>query len=317
MEVSVIIVSMNNYEMLSGCLESIRTHTSTSYEVFVVAYLFSPDNLQRLVQNYPWVQIIESNEIRGFSANNNLALRKAAGKYCFVLNDDTKIESDVITSLATSFDRLPQETAVVMPQLLYADRSLQYCGRPEINWKTYIMSQLGLWHEKTGKSPYTNQTGIFKTYNISGAAFMIKTQLFEQLGFFDEYYFFCPEDIALSTVLNKLGYFCYVNASAEVIHFEGASGGKHISQIQTATMPAGEKGTIRFLAGSSSVSYILLTCFTCIMASLRSLKYRLKSKTSGDNASIISKANRNVAAALLTKKTPKEIFVKYYGRIKR
>ena len=94
MEVSVIIVSMNNYEVLSRCLDSIRTHTSTSYEVFVVAYLFSPENLQHLRQNYPWAQINESNEIRGFSANNNLALRKATGKYCFVLNDDTKIESD-------------------------------------------------------------------------------------------------------------------------------------------------------------------------------------------------------------------------------
>ena len=81
MEVSVIIVSMNNYEVLSRCLDSIRTHTSTSYEVFVVAYLFSPENLQHLRQNYPWAQIIESNEIRGFSANNNLALRKATGKY--------------------------------------------------------------------------------------------------------------------------------------------------------------------------------------------------------------------------------------------
>ena len=63
MEVSVIIVSMNNYEVLSRCLDSIRTHTSTSYEVFVVAYLFSPENLQHLRQNYPWAQIIESNEI--------------------------------------------------------------------------------------------------------------------------------------------------------------------------------------------------------------------------------------------------------------
>ena len=112
MEVSVIIVSMNNYEVLSRCLDSIRTHTSTSYEVFVVAYLFSPENLQHLRQNYPWAQIIESNEIRGFSANNNLALRKATGKYCFVLNDDTKIESDVITSLAATFDQLPSEAAV-------------------------------------------------------------------------------------------------------------------------------------------------------------------------------------------------------------
>ena len=163
MEVSVIIVSMNNYEVLSRCLDSIRTHTSTSYEVFVVAYLFSPENLQHLRQNYPWAQIIESNEIRGFSANNNLALRKATGKYCFVLNDDTKIESDVITSLAATFDQLPSEAAVVSPKLLFADHSLQYCGRPEINWKTYVLAQLGLWREKTAESPYTNRTGTFRT----------------------------------------------------------------------------------------------------------------------------------------------------------
>ena len=199
MEVSVIIVSMNNYEVLSRCLDSIRTHTSTSYEVFVVAYLFSPENLQHLRQNYPWAQIIESNEIRGFSANNNLALRKATGKYCFVLNDDTKIESDVITSLAATFDQLPSEAAVVSPKLLFADHSLQYCGRPEINWKTYVLAQLGLWREKTVESPYTNRIGIFRTYNLVGAAFMIKTDIFRQMGFFDEYYFFCPEDIALST----------------------------------------------------------------------------------------------------------------------
>ena len=160
MEVSVIIVSMNNYEVLSRCLDSIRTHTSTSYEVFVVAYLFSPENLQHLRQNYPWAQIIESNEIRGFSANNNLALRKATGKYCFVLNDDTKIESDVITSLAATFDQLPSEAAVVSPKLLFADHSLQYCGRPEINWKTYVLAQLGLWREKTVRteSEYSGHT---------------------------------------------------------------------------------------------------------------------------------------------------------------
>ena len=64
------------------------------------------------------------------------------------------------------------------------------------------------------------------------------------------------------------------------------------------------------------VLYIFLTCFACVIAVLRSLKYRIQNKVSGDNASIMSAANRNVAAALLTRKTPKEIFVKYYNRIK-
>lgn len=56
-----------------------------SYETLVVAYLFSKENLEKVKHDFPWVTFIESNEIRGFSENNNLALRQAKGKFCFVL----------------------------------------------------------------------------------------------------------------------------------------------------------------------------------------------------------------------------------------
>lgn len=62
-----------------------------SYECFVVAYLFSKENLEKVKHDFPWVKFIENNEIRGFSENNNLALRQAKGKYCFVQNDDTEL----------------------------------------------------------------------------------------------------------------------------------------------------------------------------------------------------------------------------------
>jgi hypothetical protein len=55
-----------------------QTH-STTYEIWVVAYLFSPENLAKLRAAYPEANIVESNEIRGFSENNNLALRQANG----------------------------------------------------------------------------------------------------------------------------------------------------------------------------------------------------------------------------------------------
>ena len=84
-EVSVIIVCMNRPDLLYPCLEGIRAHTTVSYEVLVVAYLFSAENLARLRADWPEVQVVESRELRGFSENNNLALRQAAGKYCFIL----------------------------------------------------------------------------------------------------------------------------------------------------------------------------------------------------------------------------------------
>ena len=72
-DVSIVIVSMANPRYLHGCLESIKVYTTVSYETFVVAYLMPSYLIKELERQYPWVTFIESNEIRGFSENNNLA----------------------------------------------------------------------------------------------------------------------------------------------------------------------------------------------------------------------------------------------------
>ena len=47
-DVSIVIVCMNNLKNLYPCLESIRKFTSVSYECFVVAYLFTKENLEKV-----------------------------------------------------------------------------------------------------------------------------------------------------------------------------------------------------------------------------------------------------------------------------
>lgn len=311
-DVSIVIVCMNNLKNLYPCLDSIRKYTTVSYETFVVAYLFSKDNLDELRKKFPWVTIIESNEIRGFSENNNLALRQAKGKYCFVVNDDTLMEEDVIGKLVKSFNEITDPMiAIVSPVLLNSDHSVQVCGRPPFFAKEYVMSLLHLWSEKNNGGKYINQQGIFKTYNIIGAAFLIKTEIFRKYNFFDEYYYFCPEDVAFSTLLNKSGYHCYVNSNTMIIHYGGGSGTKNVSKIKMATMPAGEKGTLRFLTKDNFVLYILLGLFILIISFLKGIIYKIYSKEKMDSYDIIAKGNMNIVATILSCKTPKEIFIKY------
>ena len=107
--VSVIIVCMNRLDNLYPCLESIRRYTSVSYEVILTAYMFERANLERLRLDFPEVKVVESNELRGFSENNNLALRRARGKYCFVVNDDTYFVEPVIDALVEDFERASGE----------------------------------------------------------------------------------------------------------------------------------------------------------------------------------------------------------------
>ena len=209
--VSIVIVCMNRLDNLFPCLEGLQAHTTVPCETFVVAYRFSPENLAKAKAAFPWVRWIGSDEIRGFAENNNLALRQARGRYCFVVNDDTEIREDLIGALVADLERLPQDAAIVSPRLLNADGSLQLCGRPPYPARYYVLQQ---WHlhrepidDTVGKTPVFGE--VFRTSNITGAAFLIKTDIFRELGWFDETYFFTPEDIALSTLARRKGYGVY------------------------------------------------------------------------------------------------------------
>lgn len=311
-QVSIVIVCMNNLKNLYTCLNSIKKYTSVSYETFVVAYLFSKENLEKAKLDFPWVSFIESNEIRGFSENNNLALKQAKGKFCFVVNDDTEMKMPVIDELVASFEQSPENTAIVSPSILNFKGEVSVCGRPPITIKEFILKTFHLWNENQNKE-YVNKSGLFKTYNILGAAFLIRTDIFKKEGWFDEYYFFCPEDIALSTSLNEKGFSCYVNADVSIIHYEGMSG-KSLSLIQTATRPAATAGEIAFFSKGRKNIEIFLRCLIITSSLLKLLFHFTKSlfykKPNSDF--VLAMGDLNCIYACFSNKSPKEIFITYY-----
>lgn len=314
--VSIVIVCMNNLENLYPCLESIRKYTTIDYETFVVAYLFSSENLTKAKSAFPWVKFIESEEIRGFSENNNLALRLATGKYCFVVNDDTEIRMPVIDELVKTIESLPENVAIVSPVLTYPDGRVQVCGRPYQDWKTNILCDLGVGNKKN-VDKYCNKTGVFQSYNIIGAAFLIKTDIFRNMGWFDERYFFCPEDIALSDGLNKKGYKCFVNSDIRMIHYEGMSG-KSMSMTVTCTKPAHAKGGVIFYSKGNFLLYVFLTVYSFFLYLMKFFYHRIKGmrKKRPNQDYILSIADRNVFLSVWKNKTPKQIFTEYFEALR-
>lgn len=310
-DVSIVIVCMNNLKNLYPCLNSIRKYTRVSYETFVVAYLFSKENLEKVKHDFPWVTFIESNEIRGFSENNNLALRQAKGKYCFVLNDDTEMEMPVIDRLILSLEQTPG-CSIISPISYFPDRRLQSCGRPRHTILTWFLSSLCLYNEQKVKSKYTHGQGVFQTYNLVGAFFLMPTELFRNLGWFDERYFFCPEDIALSTKANKLGYKLYVDADVSIIHKEGGTWSKTL----TATQPTSLRGELIFYS-KNNVTYLLLGIWAWLINAIKllvfSVIYVIKPT---EKSKIALKCKYHNICSIFTHKSTKEIFIKYFTALK-
>lgn len=313
-DVSIVIVCMNNLPQLEDCLNSIEKYTTdVSYETFVVAYFFSKENLQKLKERYSWVKIIISNEIKGFSANNNLALEKARGKYCFVLNDDTSFDTFVIDDLYHTIKRNDNIT-LVSPQILNRDKTIQYSGIPPINWIDWLLILYKLKKERIDKSrKYIREEGLFQTYNILGAAFLIRTDIFRKYGFFDERYFFGPEDKALSTLLNKEGYTCFVNADVKLIHLGGATGGPQ-SKTVCATRPAERLGCVIMYSEGIVYRRIILSGLVWINSAIWACGWLLKMIFATNRSVKYSfVANLNVCKSIFTHKTTTEVFKRFYN----
>lgn len=324
-DVSIIIVSMNNVGLLYPCLDGIRRHTrEVSYETFVVAYRFSDENLRRLSADYPWVKIIESKELRGFAENNNLALREANGRFCFMVNDDTLMTMPVIDRLVRDMESLPEKVAAISPKIVFPNGRVQTCGRGPWSATRYLMHYLHL-HDETRKTVWTMQDGVFRTYTLNGACFLARTSVFRECGWFDETYTFTPEDIALGMLFNRRGYEVYADADTLITHIANATA----SRLEAAIKPTRVKGSLILYSslrhldspqGTSGIcipKYLAMGCVIWIYEALRGLKY-LFCDTSGDTDRsrrnrIMKETAANVRANIFTRKSPKEIFTELYG----
>lgn len=311
-DVSLVIVCMNNYGQLKDCLDSIKNYThEVSYEVLLVAYFFSEENLDKLRQEYPWVKVILSNEIRGFSANNNLALRQAQGRYSFVLNDDTYFSEDVIGGLFNTMEENPYISAL-SPQVLNSNGSLQFSGFPPHTWINWILILFKIKKDLDDKGKkYTKSVGLCKTYDLLGACIFIRTDILKKMGYLDERYFYGPEDRALTTKMNREGYECWVDNNIKLTHLGGATGGTKTRTL-LATRPSNRKGWVVYHGGDNTVRQFILKVCIWINSFIWIFGWTIKTVLGDKNAKLSLLANINVCKTIFNKETPKETFTRFY-----
>ena len=310
-KVSVVIVCMDRPDLLYPCLESLRAHNRTELEIWVVAYRFSAENLARLQADWPAVKVVESRELRGFSENNNLALRQVTGEYCFIVNDDTLMRMPVIDRLLADFDRLPADAAVVSPKIVFPDGRVQTCGRaPWTAWR-YVKHYLHRVDE-TVPTPWSMQEGLFRTWTVNGACFLIRTDVFRAAGWFDETYTFTPEDIAIGHKVNEMGYTVWADADVEITHLAGGT----VSRMEAAIKPTRVRGALQFYSGGSKLKYALLGSFVWCVEAVRRLKYLLADRSDpSSHAAIMYATAGNVMRSIFTRRTSKEIFTELYQQV--
>lgn len=227
--VSIIIPVYNHFSYTYGCLRSILEYTKEApgYEV-IIADDGSTDDTVRLGEVVKNVHVIRNTQNMRFLKNCNHAAKSARGKYLLFLNNDTQVQKDWLESLVKLMEE-DENAGMAGSKLVYADGRLQEAGG--IVWE-----DASAWNYGHSMDPYRPQFQYLKEADyISGASVMIRKELWEQIGGFDER--FAPayyEDTDLAFEVRKRGFKVMYQPLSVVVHFEGISNGTDLSEGQKA-----------------------------------------------------------------------------------
>jgi GT2 family glycosyltransferase len=230
MDLSIIIINWNSKTYLTECLKSlVGSANNLEYEILVIDNASYDGSALMVATEFRGVTFIQSDRNLGFSGGNNRAARQAKGDLLLFLNPDTVVEGDSLVKLVQALRCIP-DAGIVGARLLNSDRTLQTSC---IQSFPTIINQVLDSKLLREKFPRSRLWGIAPLFNdsfdpspveaISGACVMIKRDLFESLGGFDERYFMYSEDIDLSFRVQRSGYKCYYVAATTVIHHGGGS----------------------------------------------------------------------------------------------
>lgn len=241
-KLSIIILSYNSKKVTEQCLmsllKSLRTEMAFDYEIIVVDNA-STDGSQEVIKKYESrfksLKLIKNRKNVGFSKANNQALKDSKGEYVLFLNSDVMVENVNFKRFLYYLDSKPDvgvsTVRVNLPEGMIDPAS--HRGFPTIwNSLCYFMKLEKLF----SIIPYMNR--FFGGYHLiwkdlqtiheidspSGAFYLSRKKILDEVGGFDEDFFMYGEDLDLSLRIKELGYTILYYPLFHVTHLKYVSG---------------------------------------------------------------------------------------------
>lgn len=242
-DLAVIIVNWNTRDITLDALhtlsEDLKTSDSPSTEIWVVDNASSDDSVTAIRSQFPQVQLIASQENLGFGAGNNAALR-AIGfpdgenlpKAVYLLNSDTLTHTGATKTLYDTLFSTP-DAGVVGARLTFGDGSFQHSAFQFPDLFQLWMDLLptpgrfydSRWNGRYPKNFYENQQPFEVDFTL-GATMMLKREVIQQTGMFDEQFLMYCEEIDWMWRIQQAGWKMYCVPAAHVTHLGGQSTGQ-------------------------------------------------------------------------------------------
>jgi len=197
---SIIIINYRTPKLTADCLNSLFKFCSQKdFEVIVVDNNSEDNSLVSLKEEFgARFKLIANSTNAGFAAANNLGAKEASGEYLFFLNSDTFIQSDILTPLKNALQK-DLSIGVIAPGLVLKN------GEPQpyaYGYNKKLKTELA-W--------------------VSGAALVIRHEVFQKVNGWDERFFMYFEDRDLCQAVIRNGYKISRLSSISLTHLVNSS----------------------------------------------------------------------------------------------
>ena len=204
--VSIVVVNYNGQDDLAECLAALLADTAVSTEVFVVDNASTDNSLavvEACLREGGRFTFLRCPANRGYAGGVNFALGHLSGQYLAVLNSDVVIDPGWLAPVTSFLDATPEAGAINPLIVLYADETRINAAGQNIH-----VSGLGFNRWLMRPRP-TAGTQPMPVSGLHGSAFVIRREILERAGGWDESGFLYHEDVELSWLLQLMGYDLY------------------------------------------------------------------------------------------------------------
>ena len=229
--VSVIIPNKDEKEALQSCLDSLRdTVKNINMEILIVENNSSGKEIfeyYRELSVRPYIRLLRWKKGFNYSAINNYAAARAGGDYLLFLNNDVRALREGWLEEMLGVCRRG-DTACVGAKLLYPGGTIQHAG---------IVIGIGgvagsmFTDMKADRSGYFHKASLMQDMSaVTAACMLMKKQVFERIGGFDEKLAVAFNDVDLCLRAGEAGYRVVYDPFAVLIHDESRTRGAEDSR---------------------------------------------------------------------------------------
>ncbi len=188
-KVAVIVLNWNGKNHLEYCIPSILKTEYPDFKVIVVDNASADSSVQFLKENYPEVMVIRNRKNIAWAGGNNVGVRyaiKNSYDYVALVNNDIEVD----------------------PRWLSEAMKVAKSGKKigGIGFKVYGEVRKGDYDAYSKDVKAKKPVNVSDTDNIIGCALFLKTDVFKNLGLFDETYFIYCEETDFQARMTKAGY---------------------------------------------------------------------------------------------------------------